>query len=161
MKRMIAAALLIIIVSAASFGRKLIAEGKSFTKMGNFKIETADQPLVVNGVSLDTYIISYENSGMSVTVAIDTDIKCRRYLTMTDKLSVQYVCTGKHFGVERLDQKYASAGLSTSDVSINRSAYFHQKILTQGQNDPIHCMRLIGSYFPELLNEVDYHISSM
>lgn len=151
MKRVILSVLLILTISAVSFARKLVAEGKSFTTMGDFKIETADQPLVVNGVSLDTYIITYENSKMSVTVAIDKDKKCRRYLTISDKLSVQYVCYGTHFGVEKLNQKYSVEGLKTSDAALNRSAYFHQKVLTQGGNEPVYCMRLIGAYFPELL----------
>jgi hypothetical protein len=160
MKRIILTALLIIAISCASFARKLVAEGKSFTTMGNFKIETADQPLVVNGVSLDTYVITYDNSKLSVTIAIDKDRKCRRYLTISDKLSVQYVCYGTHFGVEKLHQKYATEGLKTSEVALNRSAYFHQKVLTQGENDPITCMKLIGAYFPELLNNPEDIIAS-
>ena len=155
MKRMIFTALLIIVISAASFGRKLVAEGKTFTAMGNFKIETADKPLVVNGVSLDTYVITYDNSKMSVIVAIDKDKKCRRYLTLSDKLSVQYVCYGTHFGIEKLSEKYAKDGFKTSDAALNRSAYFHQKVLVQGQNDPVTCMKLIGAYYPELLNDLE------
>jgi len=155
MKRMILTALLIFVICGASFGRKLVAEGKSFTTLGAFKIETADQPLVVNGVSLDTYVITYENSKMSVTIAIDKDKKCRRYLTISDKLSVQYVCYGTHFGVEKLNQKYSIEGLKTSDAALNRSAYFHQKVLTQGRNEPVTCMRLIGAFFPELLNDLE------
>jgi hypothetical protein len=160
MKRLILTALLVIIISAASFARKLVAEGKTFTAMGNYKIETADQPKVLNGVSLDTYVITYENSKMSVTIAIDKDRKCRKYLTISDKLSVQYVCYGTHFGIEKLDEKYAKDGLKTSDTALNRSAFFHQKILTQGQNDPVVCMRLIGAYFPKLINDLENIIAS-
>ena len=160
MKRMMLTALLIIVISAASFGRKLVAEGKTFTAMGNFKIETADKPLVINGVSLDTYVITYDNSKMSVTIAIDKDRKCKRYLTISDKLSVQYVCYGTHFGIEKLNEKYAKDGFKTSESSLNRSAYFHQKVLVQGQIDPITCMKLIGAYYPELLNDLENVLAS-
>jgi hypothetical protein len=160
MKRMVLTALLILFISAASFARKLVAEGKSFTTLGAFKIETADKPLVINGVSLETYVITYENSKMSVTIAIDQDKKSRRYLTISDKLSVQYVCCETHFGVEKVSQKYASSGLKTSDAALNRSFYFHQKVLCPGQNEPVYCMRLIGAYFPELLNDMDDVVAS-
>jgi hypothetical protein len=160
MKRIILTALFVLVICAVSYGRKLVAEGKTFTTMGNFKIETADQPFVVNGVSLDTYVITYDNSKMTVTVAIDKDRKCRRYLTISDKLSVQYVCYGTHFGIEKLNEKYAMDGLKTSDAALNRSAYFHQKVLTQGQNDPVTCMKLIGAYFPELINDIENIIAS-
>jgi hypothetical protein len=155
MKRMIFTALLIIALSSTGIARKLVGEGKSHTALGNFKIETADQPLVVNNVQLDTYVITYDNSKMKVIIAIDKDKKCRRYLTISDKLSVQYVCYGTHFGIEKLSDKYASGGLKTSDAALNRSAYFHQKVLVQGQNDPITCMKLIGAYYPELLNDFE------
>jgi uncharacterized CHY-type Zn-finger protein len=155
MKRIFFTALLIILISAASFARKLVAEGKTFTALGNFKIETADQPLVLNGIELKTFVITYENSTMNVTIAIDEDSNCRRFLTISDKLSVQYVCTGSYFGIEKLHKKYAKEGLKTHDSALNRSAYFHQKIIVPGKNDPVYCMKLIAAYYPELINDLE------
>lgn len=155
MKRMVFSALMIMIISTSLLARKLVAEGNTYSAFGNFRIETADQPLIINGVALDTYIVSYENSNMSVTIAIDKDKKCKRYITISDFLSVQYVCYGTHFGVEKLDKKYVEAGLKTSDAGLDRAEYFHQKVLTQGQKDAIYCMKLIGVYFPHLLNEAE------
>lgn len=152
MKRILTSALLIVLVSCASFGlgKRLVAEGKSFTPLGNFKIETADEPVVVNGVQLETYIISYENSDLTLTVAIEKNKDCKRYITLSDKLSVQYVCYETHFGVEKLNNNVY--GNETSDSEMNRSAYFHQKVLTPGNNDQVTCMKLIGAYFPELIS---------
>jgi hypothetical protein len=155
MKRMFFTALLIIVISAASFAGKLVAEGKTFSALGNFRIEKADQSMVFDGVELNTYVITYENSSMSVTIAIDRDKNCRRYLTLSDKLSVQYVCNGNYFGIDRLDKKYGKHGLKTSDSFLNRSAYFHQKVIAPGQNDPIFCMKLIAAYYPELINDLN------
>lgn len=160
MKRMIFTVLLIVVFSTFSFARKLVAEGKTFTALGNFKIETADQPMIINGNSLETYVITYDNSRMSVTIAIDKDKNCKRYLTISDKLAVQYTCHGTYFGIEKLHEKYAKDGLKTSESAMNRSAYFHQKVLVQGMNDPVTCMRLIGSYFPELFNDFENVIAS-
>lgn len=158
MKRIITSALLILFISCASFGKPfgqdLVAKGESFTAMGKFRILTASQPVVLNGVELDTYVITYENSDLEITIAIDKDKKCQRYITMTDELSVQYVCNGDYFGVEKLKRDNAVNGVTTSDKSMNRTAYFHQKVLTPEPNDKITCMKLIGAYFPELLKSV-------
>lgn len=154
MKRIITSALLIVFISCASFGnlgKRLIAEGKSFTPNGDFKIEVSDLPLVVNGVELDTYTITYNNSDLKVTIAIEKNRKCSKYITVCDKLAVQYVCNGSYFGVEKLTAQNAVNGLTTSDAAMDRSAYFHQKVLLSGQSDPVNCMKLIGAYFPELL----------
>lgn len=151
---MLLTALLIIMVCAASFARKLVAEGKTFTALGNFKIETADVPLIFHGVELKTYVITYENSSLNVTIAIEEDSNCRKYLTISDKLSVQYVCNGSYFGIERLPENYAKYGLKTDDPDLNRTAYFHQKIIVPGKNDPVFCMKLIAAYYPELFDNL-------
>lgn len=153
MKRVLTSALLIILISCASFGyaKRLVAEGKSFTPLGNFKIETADEPVVINGVQLETYTISYENSDLTLTIAIENNKDCKKYITVSDKLSVQYVCYETHFGVEKLSIGNPS-GFTTSDSEMNRNAYFHQRVLTPGKNDQVTCMKLIGAYFPELLS---------
>jgi hypothetical protein len=155
MKRMILTTLIIVLVSVVSYARKFVADGKTFTSMGNFKIETADQMLVLNGVELSTYVITYDNSNLSVTIAIDKDNKRCRFLTLSNKLSVQYVCCRDYFGIEKLDLKYGKAGLTTSDASLNRDAYFHQKVISRGDTDHISCMRLIASYYPALLNDLE------
>ncbi len=153
MKRIVSLGLLLTMFCSGLFGQKLIAEGKSFTKMGAFKIETADKPVVIDGVVLETYRITYENSATPVIVAIDLTKKCRRYITISGRLTVQYACYPTHFGIEKLSRKYHSAGLGSSDENLVRTAYFHQKILGRGEKDPVTCMMLIGAYFPELLKE--------
>lgn len=151
MKKVIVFALLIVFIGSTSFARKLVAEGK--TSSGNFRIETADQPVIINGIALDTYVITYSTTDLTVTIAIDKYRNCRRYITISDKLSVQYVCYGTYFGVEKVDQKYAQSGIETAGSIMNRSEYFHQKVIVQGWTDPIDCMKLIGAYFPALLNK--------
>ncbi|HLN20636.1 MAG TPA: hypothetical protein VK213_06080 [Bacteroidales bacterium] len=153
MKKIMTLALLAIFVSTASFGadKKVVTEGKSFTPMGNFRVQVAEKPVIKDGVELETYTITYDNPGLVVTVAIEKDKNCKRYLTFSDKLSVQYVCHGTYFGIERLTPENSVAGMTMDDASMNKTSYFHQRVISQGYNDMITCMRLIGAYFPELL----------
>jgi hypothetical protein len=153
MKRIFVLALLVMTVSSATFARKLVAEGKTFTQLGNYKIELADNPVPLKGVDCKSYVIKYENSPMEVTVIICKDKQCRRYLVLSDKLSVQYVCNKDYFGVEKLGKTFEAEGFRTSDSELNRSEYFHQKVISPGQGDELSNTKLIAAYFPMLLND--------
>jgi hypothetical protein len=160
MKRFISAAVLAIAFCAASFAGKVVAEGQTFTALGNYRIETADNPAFVKGEECKTYIISYENTPMEVTVAICKDRRCKKYIVLSDKLSVQYVCNANYFGVEKLDKAFEKEGFKTSDSELNRTEYYHQKVLTPGRRGEIEATQLIAAYFPMLLNNPTEAIAS-
>lgn len=153
MKRILTAALLIVAFSTASFSREFVVGGKTHTTLGDYKIELADKPVVINGEELKAYVISYQNSPLEVKVAIRKDKKCKNYIVLSDKLSVQYVCNGSYFGVQRLDKSFEKDGLTTSDQALNRSEYFHQKLIAPGVQTEVENTQLIAAYFPMLIKE--------
>jgi hypothetical protein len=155
MKRMILAAVLIIALSAASFAKKLVAEGKTYSALGDYKIEIADNPVPMKGIDCKAYKISYSNTPMDVTIVVCKERNCRKYVVLSDKLSVQYVCNSSYFGVEKLDKSFEAEGFKTSDAALNRTEYFHQKVLGAGQKDEIEAAQLIAAYYPFLLNNYD------
>ena len=142
MKRMLFAALLIIAISSTALARDFVASGKSFTALGDYKIEKADKPFTMNGEELRTYIISKGKN-------------CQNYLVLSDKLSVQYVCNEYYFGVEKLDKSTIKGGYATSDDALNRSEYFRQKLICHGKNGEILNTQLIASYFPVLIKDTE------
>jgi hypothetical protein len=152
MKKMLIAGLLMTAISTASFSREFVASGKTHTSLGDYRIELADKPVMISGQELKAFIISYENSPMEVTVAIRNDKDCKNYFVLSDKLSVQYVCNGKFFGVQKLDKSLEKEGYTTSDATLNRSEYFHQKLIVSGQTDEVDNTKLIAAYFPLLIN---------
>ena len=149
---MILAAVLIIGLSTVSFARKLVAEGKTFTTLGDYKIELADNTVPMKGEECKAFIISYENTPMEVTVIVFKERKCKRYIVLSDKLSVQYVCNANYFGVEKLDKAFEKEDYKTSDAALNRSEYFHQKVIAPGKGNELCSIQLIAAYFPRLLN---------
>ena len=155
MKRMFFAALLTVAFSSASFSREFVAGGKTHSALGDYKIELADNPVTINGEELKAFVISYQNSDLEVTVAIRKDKKCRNYLVLSDKLSVQYVCNENYFGVEKLDKALAKEGYTTSDAALNRSEYFHQKVLSPGMGSEVENTQLIAAYFPMLIKDTE------
>jgi hypothetical protein len=160
MKRLFFAAVLMIAFCTASFAGKVVAEGKTFTALGDYTIETADNPSLMKGEECKTYIISYENTPMKVTVAICKDRKCKTYVVLSEKLSVQYVCNESYFGVEKLDKAFEKDGYKTSDTELNRSEYFHQKVIAPGRRGEVEATQLIAAYFPMLLNPATEAIAS-
>ncbi len=137
-------------LAVLSYG-KVIVRGESNTSFGRYTIEICDQPMMLAGEELKCYLISYENSPVTVKVFVDKDKNCKNYVVVSDDLSVMYTCNGMYFGVNKLDKQYKSAGLSTDDSRLNRSNYFHQKVLAQGKPGDSDATSLIASYFPELI----------
>jgi hypothetical protein len=153
MKRMFFAALLIVSFSSASFSREFVAEGKTYSALGDYKIKLASNPVTINGAELKAYVISYENSPMEVKVAIMKDKKCKNYIVLSDKLSIKYVCNGDYFGVQKLGKSFEKDGILTSEKALNRTEYFHQRLIAQGKQDEIEATRLIAAYFPMLIKD--------
>ena len=160
MKKIFILAVIILISTTASFARKKVAEGVTYTALGNYKIEIADNPVTMQGKDCMTYVISYENTPMEVSVVICKDKKCKRYVVLSDKLSIQYVCNKDYFGVEKLGSNFEKEGYRTSDSALNRAEYFHQKVLAQGQGDELYNTQLIASYFPMLINDASDGVGS-
>jgi hypothetical protein len=149
-----------VLISAGSFARTKVAQGKTFSKVGDYKIEVAETPFILDGRELKTYVISYSNSPLKVTVAVDKDKNCSNYLVISDKLSVQYVCNDTYFGVEKVSRKYKNVGISTADNELNRTEYFNQKVLTPGNSSVLENTKLIAAYFPALVKDLNSILAS-
>jgi hypothetical protein len=152
MKRIFLAVLLTVAFSTASFSREYVASGKTHSAFGDYKIEIADKPVTINGEEFKAFVISYQNSPLEVKVVVTKGEKCKNYLVLSDKLSVQYVCNENYFGVQKLDKSLKVDGFTTSDASLNRSEYFHQKVIAPGKRGEIENTQLIAAYFPMLIN---------
>jgi hypothetical protein len=155
MKKMLFAALLLVAFSSAAFSREFVAGGKTYSALGDYKIEIADNPVVLNGESFKAFVISYQNSPMEVTVVIKKGSKCKNYIVLSDKLSVQYVCNQDYFGVQKLDKSLEKDGYKTADEVLNRTEYFHQKVIAPGRRTEIENTHLIAAFFPMLINNIN------
>lgn len=153
MKRMFFAGLLMLAISAASFSREFVAGGKTHTALGDYKIVVADKPVTLNGEELKAYLITYENSPLEVTVLLKQDKKCKNYIVLSDKLSVQYVCNEDYFGVQKLDKSIELDCFASSDEALNKTEYFHQKLIIPGKLSELMSTQLIAAYFPMLIKD--------
>jgi len=160
MKKLIFAALLTVAFGSASFSKELVAEGKTYSVLGDYRIEIADNPVIINGDEFKAFVISYQNTPLEVKVAVRNDRNGKKYIVLSDKLCVQYVCNANYFGVERLDKSFAKDGYVTSDKNLDKNEYFHQKVLTSGQGCELDNTRLIAAYFPMLIKSNGEEVAS-
>jgi hypothetical protein len=155
MKRIFVLTLIILAATISTFARKFVAEGKTFTALGNYTIEIADNPVTLMGKEMKAFVISYENTSMEVTVAFDKGKKGMTYYVISPTLSIKYCCNGKYFGVAKLDRELESDGYRTSESALNRSEYFHQKVLATGTSCDLENSKLIAAFYPMLINDTE------
>jgi hypothetical protein len=152
MKRVFFAVVMMVAMTTSAFSREFVAEGKTHSALGDYKIQTADNPVKINGQEYKAFIISYQNSPMEVTVVVTKGKNCKNYVVLSDKLSVQYVCNESYFGVQMLDPALEKDGLKTTVTALNKGEYFHQKVLAPGKRGEVENTQLIAAYFPMLIN---------
>jgi len=152
MKRIYLAVIFLVCVASLAYGRK-VAEGASNTPLGKYTIEVQEEPFMLVGEEAKCYLITYENSPIQVRVIVDKEKKCKNYIVSSDDLTVMYTCNGEYFGVSKVDKKYGAAGFTTDDQNLDRSGYFHQKLITHGTTNEIDAARLIAAFYPMLLKE--------
>ena len=156
MKRMISLIAIVSILSLTCFAKAPVAKGKTHSSLGNYVVENAVNPIVVDGKELKTYVVSYENSDMTVRVGIDKSSKtCTKYIVVSDELTVQYECNKRVFGVKKVDKEYQNDGFVTTDLNLNKSEYFHQKVLTQLEMTDLEHVTLISVYYPKLVKDYE------
>jgi uncharacterized CHY-type Zn-finger protein len=156
MKRFLISAVLIIACCTVTFAtKKVVAEGKTHSVFGDYKIESIENPVMINGKELKAFTITYANTGLKTTVAIEKTLRSKKYYVLSDMLSVQYVCNGSYFGVERLDKKLEKEGYETTYDALDNFQYYHQKVLSCGTNTDVENTKLIAAYFPFLFKNTE------
>lgn len=160
MKRILLVTLMSLALSTGSFARKFVAEGRTFSALGDYKIEIADNPLLLDGKEYKAFVISYDNSNMEITVAVQKLKNTMRYIVLSDALCIQYVCHGNYFGVELLENSPGIEGYKTSPSALNSAEYFHQKAIATGESCELDYTRLIAAYFPMLINNSENILAS-
>jgi len=154
MKRILLVLVLFAGVTAMSFGR-VIVKGESNTSFGSYTIEACNDPMMLAGEELKCYTITYENYPETVKVFIDKEKKCKNYVVVSDGLEVMYTCNGEYFGVNKVGKKYRDAQISTDERKLDRTGYFHQKVLSRGKTEEFDALQLIASFYPALVRQSD------
>jgi hypothetical protein len=156
MKRILSLITILSVLSLTGFAKAPVAKGKTHCCLGTYVVEKAIDPISVDGKAIKTFIVSYENSDLTVKIGVDkSDKKCIKYIVVSDDLQIQYDCNRQYFGVSKLDKKYLDDGFATSDINLDRRQYFYQKCITQDNKNEIDHVKLISVYFPKLVKDYE------
>lgn len=156
MKSIISFIVLSSLLCLSGFAEEPLATGETFCCLGTYAVDISDDPIMVDGKALPTYLVTYENSDLTIRIGVDKSVKkCTRYLVVTDDLAIQYDCNSKYFGTNLIDKEYRDDGLVTTDYALDKEAYFRQKILSQSRLSRLDQLKLISVYFPKLVKEYE------
>lgn len=124
--------------------------GDSFSSYGNYTLEKAKGQLRVNDKTYKTYVIQYENSEDPVLIVVDKGDDCCKYIVKAKDFEVQYQCVDGRFGVQLINEKYAS--LDDKDVvdQIDGYEFSRQGIITHRLKSEREMVELIAAYYPEI-----------
>lgn len=150
MKTIILTTVLFLMVSMFAMGNKIVAKGSSNSAFGNYKIEKMEDHAMLLNKELDQYLITYEKSDLKVVVVLDKQKSCKKYYVLNDQISVQYECNGIYLGIKKLDRELVNEGMATTMETLNRGAFYHQKVITGSTTVTLDHLELIAAYYPEL-----------
>lgn len=154
MKKTFIAALISITFIAAAQSSSLVAQGETHSGLGKYTVERTGEFEMIKGDPLRAYYIKYENSPDSICVAVDDSRKgVTRFLVISDKLVVEYICHGKFFGARLIDEHFKEEGLSTPMHKLDKKEYYHQKLITRDAKSETEYLKLISVYYPKLIKD--------
>ena len=90
---------------------KVVATGSTSTPYGNYTIKISDEPVILLGEKITSYLITYDNSPISLEIMVDKEENCKNYIVMSEGLSVMYSCNGIYFSIQRIGEKYGKEGI--------------------------------------------------
>lgn len=148
MKTTIITAALFMFVITLGFAENKNAE----TEFGTYTVIESEKsnPVIMKGDN--EYTIHYAELDAPVSVKVVEQNDCKVYLVRTNGYEVQYVCNGSTFGVQYMSEEFASIPVKEMQKKLNRTAYLHQRVLSQGIKSEKEFVRLIACYLPELMS---------
>ncbi len=148
MKTTIITAAFIVLATLATSAENKNAE----TEFGTYTVVESQQSNAVITGGNHAYTIHYAQLDAPVTVQVVEENDCKVYLVRTEGYEVQYVCNGNTFGVQYMSEGYATLPVKEMQKKLNRTAYLHQRVVSQGIKSEKEFVRLIACYLPELIS---------
>jgi hypothetical protein len=123
------------------------------SEFGKYTIEVSNSPMKINGETVKTYQLSYENADRTVTIGVLPQKTCTNFIIKTSMFEIEYVCNKGIFGVKKINQDHASIAKDINESVLDRAGYFSQKVITQNKKTEEELLGLIACYFPNLIKE--------
>lgn len=132
--------------------------GNSSTEFGKYSVVNSDNPMVINGETIKTYDLTYENTNQLVQIGVIREKSCTSFILRSESFEIEYMCNKGVFGVRKIERKYQEIPTEANEAKLNRAGYYSQRVICTNPKTEDELLGLIACYFPNLINE-DYHAS--
>ena len=128
--------------------------GNSNTRLGNYVIKEL-APVTVNGTTMRTFELSYQNAGFPVMIYLDEKADGRDYIVRSKNLEVKYACSKSSFGVRLVTGKFQQYNPDLNARFLSWDEFVKQKSISDGDIGISSALGLIASYYPALFERPD------
>ena len=140
---------------AADFPANAISlNGESNTRLGSYQIKELP-PVMVNGVTMRTFELAYQNVENKVMIYLNEREDCRDYIVRSKNLEVRYVCSKSAFGAKLVTGKFRQYDPTLNDRFLSRNEFTNQGMISEGNLEIPSALGLIASYYPALFQRPD------
>ncbi|MFB6340280.1 hypothetical protein ACE1ET_01085 [Saccharicrinis sp. FJH62] len=145
--------LMVISITLFSFSTKFPTIVKdSHTDLGRYWLKRAVNLIEVEGESLPTYVVHYDNLDKPVYIGVLEEKRCKTYIVRTDGFEVAYTCKNGVLGIKYLPKRLATYTQQYSIEHVNRENYLKQKVITSKPCSEKEQLCLIATFLPEVMS---------
>ncbi|MEZ5069867.1 MAG: hypothetical protein R2751_02580 [Bacteroidales bacterium] len=127
-------------------GSEIFLKGSSHSPAGDFTVLTTDDVFHFQGKEYEIYSVYYEDPGMNMKIAVNTEGPCRSFVAITEDYMFFYMCNQDGFGVRKV---MFSNPWSKEEFAPAR--FQEQTVLVKTRKvDKKQAVGLIASYVPRL-----------
>lgn len=127
--------------------------GNSLSDFGSYTIVQSDAPLAVEGKTIETYDLLYENTRNPIRIGILEERESTTFLVKSDEFEIQYKCGNGVFGVKKLEPRFQELPAEANEAKLNRVNYLAQRVICRSNKSDKELMGLIACYLPNLVNQ--------
>lgn len=124
----------------------VFVSGTSNSDAGEFVVRATDEPFAYQGRVYEVYRVYYDNTGMNMKIAVNTEGKCNSFIAYNGEFMLFYACNKDGFGVRRVmfSNPWASDAFSAEEFQVQTV------LLKKRRIDKKDAVGLIASFMPML-----------
>ena len=150
MKRVKTVAVLLIAVSALLYAdgetSEVYCSGTTNTPAGDYVVQTTDARYYFQGKEYEVYRIDYEDPGLNMKIAVNTDGNCTSFVAYNGQFSFFYACNKYGFGV----RKVMFANPWVKDQFSSEKYHYQTIIKKQKRIEKKEAIAIVASFVPLL-----------
>ncbi|MGQ8338966.1 hypothetical protein ACUNWD_20575 [Sunxiuqinia sp. A32] len=140
-------------ITLSTAGEADFIQGKSMTSLGDYSIKQANAPLIIDGLTFETFLLTYKNAERPIKIGIESKGKCTNFIIKGPNFELEYICKRGVFGAKRINPIYREINENVNDAVISSPEMEAQQVISVLQKTEAELLGLIACYLPLLIKE--------